>query len=72
MGFAANGFGVHSPGQYGLVAAALTEVVLTFFLVLTVIGATDIKAPVGFAGFADWSCAGFDPPGWYSGDEYVG
>jgi aquaporin Z len=50
MGFAANGFGDHSPGQYGLVAAALTEVVLTFFLVLTVIGATDIKAPVGFAG----------------------
>lgn len=50
LGFAANGFGVHSPGQYGLVAAALTEIVLTFFLVLTVIGATDLKAPVGFAG----------------------
>lgn len=50
LGFAANGFGAHSPGQYGLVAAALTEIVLTFFLVLTVIGATDLKAPVGFAG----------------------
>ncbi len=50
LGFAANGYGAHSPGQYGLAAAALTEVVLTFFLVLTVIGATDIKAPVGFAG----------------------
>jgi aquaporin Z len=50
MGFAANGYGMHSPGQYGLAAAILTEVILTFFLVLTVIGATDLKAPVGFAG----------------------
>jgi aquaporin Z len=50
LGFAANGFGDHSPTHYGLLAAALTEVILTFFLVLTVIGATDIKAPVGFAG----------------------
>ncbi len=50
LGFAANGYGSHSPGQYGLAAAFITEVVLTFFLVLTVIGATDIKAPVGFAG----------------------
>ena len=50
MGFAANGYGLHSPGQYELGAAALAEVVLTFFLVLTVIGATDLKAPVGFAG----------------------
>ncbi|HTU48564.1 MAG TPA: aquaporin Z [Bryobacteraceae bacterium] len=50
LGFAANGYGAHSPGHYGLLAAALTEVILTFFLVLTVIGATDLKAPVGFAG----------------------
>ena len=50
LGFAANGYGTHSPGQYGLAAAAFTEVILTFFLVLTVIGATDLKAPVGFAG----------------------
>ena len=50
LGFAANGFGAHSPGNYGLLAAALTEIILTFFLVLTVIGATDLKAPVGFAG----------------------
>lgn len=50
LGFAANGYGAHSPGQYGLAAAALAEVILTFFLVLTVIGATDLKAPVGFAG----------------------
>src|SRR3954451_2744797 len=50
LGFAANGFGEHSPGQYGLFAAALTEIILTFFLVFTVIGSTDLKAPVGFAG----------------------
>jgi aquaporin Z len=50
LGFAANGYNAHSPGHYGLMAAALTEVILTFFLVLTVIGATDLKAPVGFAG----------------------
>ena len=50
LGFAANGFAAHSPGHYSLMAAALTEVILTFFLVLTVIGATDLKAPVGFAG----------------------
>ncbi|MBV8829273.1 MAG: aquaporin Z [Acidobacteriaceae bacterium] len=50
LGFAANGYGTHSPGQYGLGAALITEIILTFFLVLTVIGATDLKAPVGFAG----------------------
>ncbi len=51
-GFAANGFGEHSPGNYGLGAAFVAEVVLTFFLVFTVLGATDAKAPVGFAGLA--------------------
>jgi aquaporin Z len=50
LGFAANGYGDHSPGHYTLLAAGLTELILTFFLVLTVIGATDLKAPVGFAG----------------------
>ena len=49
-GFAANGFGEHSPGGYSLAAAFVVEVVLTFFLVITVLGSTDIKAPVGFAG----------------------
>jgi aquaporin Z len=49
-GFAANGYGEHSPGHYGLGAALLVEIVLTAFLVLTVLGATDINAPVGFAG----------------------
>ncbi len=51
-GFAANGYGDHSPGGYSLQSAFLVEVILTFFLVFTVLGTTDIKAPVGFAGIA--------------------
>jgi aquaporin Z len=51
-GLGANGFGAHSPGQYSLVAAFIAEVILTMFLVVTVLGATDVKAPVGFAGLA--------------------
>jgi aquaporin Z len=51
-GFGANGFGAHSPGQYSMGAALIAEIVLTMFLVLTVLGSTDIKAPVGFAGVA--------------------
>lgn len=50
QGLAANGFGAHSPGHYNFAAAALTEFALTFVLVITVIGATDIDAPNGFAG----------------------
>jgi aquaporin Z len=49
-GFAANGYGEHSPAHYSLVAALVVEIVLTAFLVLTVLGATDVSAPVGFAG----------------------
>ena len=51
-GLASNGYGLHSPGLYGLPACFLAEVVLTMFLVITVLGSTDIKAPVGFAGLA--------------------
>jgi aquaporin Z len=50
-GLAANGYGPHSPGQYSLAACFLAEVILTMFLV-TVLGSTDVKAPVGFAGLA--------------------
>jgi aquaporin Z len=49
-GLAANGYGEHSPAHYSLVAALVVEIVLTALLVLTVLGATDISAPVGFAG----------------------
>jgi aquaporin Z len=51
-GLGANGYGLHSPGQYSMVAAFIAEVILTMFLVVTVLGATDVKAPVGFAGLA--------------------
>jgi len=50
VGFAANGYGDHSPGHYNLLSALLVEIVLTFFLVYTVLAATDIRAPIGFAG----------------------
>lgn len=51
-GFAANGYGTHSPGGYNLLAAFSVEIVLTFLLVFTVLAVTDIRAPVGFAGLA--------------------
>src|SRR6267143_1748155 len=51
-GFAANGYGAHSPGHYNLLSAFVVEIVLTFFLIFTVLGATDLRAPVGFAGIA--------------------
>jgi aquaporin Z len=51
-GFASNGFGEHSPGKYGLGAAAITEVVMTFMFLIVILGATHKRAPVGFAGIA--------------------
>lgn len=51
-GFAANGFGDHSPGGYGLVAAVVAEFVLTFAFLLVIMGATDPRAPKGFAPLA--------------------
>ena len=47
-GFASNGFGEHSPGGYGLVAALVTEVVMTFMFLMIILGATDSRAPKGF------------------------
>jgi aquaporin Z len=51
-GFAANGFGDHSPGGYALGAAFLAEAVLTFMFLLIILGATDRRAPAGFAPLA--------------------
>ncbi|WP_338864931.1 aquaporin Z [Myxococcus stipitatus] len=51
-GLGSNGYGMASPEGYSAGAAFLTEVALTFLLVLTVLGATDARAPVGFAGLA--------------------
>ena len=50
--FAANGYGEHSPGHYNLIAAFITELVMTFMFLLIILGATDEKAPKGFAGIA--------------------
>lgn len=51
-GFASNGYGTHSPGGYTLVAALVTEVVMTAFFLLVIMGATDKRAPAGFAPIA--------------------
>lgn len=48
-GFASNGFGEHSPGQYSLMACFTAEVVLTFFFLMIILGATEARAPKGFA-----------------------
>lgn len=50
--FATNGYGAHSPGGYSLIAAITTELVMTFMFLLIILGATDEKAPKGFAGIA--------------------
>jgi aquaporin Z len=51
-GFASNGFGEHSPGGYSLAACFLTEVVMTLMFLLIILGATDKRAPAGFAPIA--------------------
>lgn len=51
-GFASNGYGEHSPGQYSLTACLLAEVVLTFMFLMIILGATDRRAPAGFAPIA--------------------
>ncbi|SAL11933.1 aquaporin Z [Caballeronia concitans] len=55
-GFAANGFGDHSPGQYTMFAALVCEVVMTFFFLFVILGATDDRAPKGFAPIAIGLC----------------
>ncbi len=51
-GFASNGYGAHSPGGYSLQAALLTEVVMTAFFLIIILGATDKRAPAGLAPIA--------------------
>ena len=55
-GFAANGYGVHSPGGYGMTAALVTEVVMTFMFLFVILGATHSKAPKYLAGLAIGLC----------------
>jgi len=51
-GFAANGYAEHSPGGYSMVAALIAEIVLTFMFLVIILGATDKRAPAGFAPIA--------------------
>jgi aquaporin Z len=51
-GFASNGFGEHSPGGYSMVAALVTEIVMTAMFLIIILGATDKRAPQGFAPIA--------------------
>ena len=51
-GFASNGYGEHSPGHYTLVAALITEFVMTYMFLMIILGATDDRAPAGMAPIA--------------------
>jgi aquaporin Z len=51
-GFASNGYAAHSPGGYSLTAALVTEIVMTFMFLMIILGATDKRAPQGFAPIA--------------------
>ena len=55
-GFASNGYGAHSPGGYNLTAALVTEVVMTALFLVVILGATDERAPAGFAPIAIGLC----------------
>jgi aquaporin Z len=55
-GFACNGYGVHSPGGYSLLAALVCEVVMTMMFLIVILGATDKRAPQGFAPIAIGLC----------------
>ncbi|UPR48320.1 aquaporin Z [Vibrio cyclitrophicus] len=55
-GFASNGYGEHSPGGYSLTAALVCEVVMTMVFLFVIMGATDSKAPAGFAPIAIGFC----------------
>ncbi|HHF3132051.1 TPA: aquaporin Z [Vibrio diabolicus] len=55
-GFAANGYGEHSPGQYSVLAALVSEVVMTMMFLIVIMGATDKRAPQGFAPIAIGLC----------------
>lgn len=55
-GMASNGFAEHSPGGYSLLACLITEIVMTFMFLIVILGATDKRAPVGFAPIAIGLC----------------
>ena len=68
-GFAANGYGEHSPGGYSMMAALLCEVVMTFMFLIVILGATHSKAP---AGVGHWSRPYPDSPDQHTGYQHFG
>ena len=71
-GFASNGYGEHSPGGYSLVAALVTEVVMTLMFLVVILGATDRRAPPGFAPIAIGLAPHADPPDQHPRHEHLG
>ena len=71
-GFAANGYGEHSPGKYSLISGLVAEVVLTMMFLFIIMGATHGKAPVGFAPIAIGLGADADPPRRHPGHQHLG
>ena len=71
-GFASNGYGEHSPGQYGLFACFIMEVVMTMMFLFIIMGATHGKAPAGFSAAGDRTCACDDSPGQHPRHQHVG
>lgn len=65
-GFAANGFGEHSPGGYSMLSALVTEIVMTFMFLIVILGSTHSKAPKYLAGLAIGLCL----TNKYSGNKY--
>ena len=71
-GFAANGYGEHSPGKYSLASALVTEVVMTFGFLVVILGVDPPPRARGICGHRDRAGADAHPPGEHSGDQHVG
>ena len=71
-GFAANGYGAHSPGGYSLAAGLVAEVFLTYMFLLIILGATDRRVPTGFAPIAIGLGLTLNSPHQHPGDEHLG
>ena len=71
-GFATNGYGDRSPGGYSLLSVLVIEVLLTAFFLYIILGATDTRAPKGFAPIAIGLGAHPDPPDQHPGEQHLG
>ena len=71
-GFACNGYDLHSPGGYSMMACLVAEIVLTFMFLMIILGATDKRVPAGFAPDSHRPRTDADPPHWDSDRQPVG